>query len=135
MCDTSTRFVFTYYVLDTNRSGCVDILVKDCGGNDTTVTLCYTPWPSAIDESPISPALVLSAHPNPAHNELRVQLSGTIGFTVFELFNEFGQRVIHASGEESENTSLDVSSLHSGMYLLSVHNGLQSSLQRVLIAR
>lgn len=42
-CDTATRLTITATVTDTSQNGCATIRIKDCAGNDTTVSVCFSP--------------------------------------------------------------------------------------------
>ncbi|MCB9233243.1 MAG: T9SS type A sorting domain-containing protein [Bacteroidia bacterium] len=73
----------------------------------------------------------LNIFPNPAQNQLQVSFDGSNGVAQVTLFNLVGQQMMqtHAANQ----TTLDVSALPRGMYMLQVTAGEKSSTQRIVL--
>ena len=80
-------------------------------------------------------ALAFTILPNPAYDKLTVKyMKGSINAKL-ELYNATGQRLINAHGNGTGEQTLDISSLPSGMYFLSLCDGAQVATQTVLISK
>ncbi|MCF8229836.1 MAG: T9SS type A sorting domain-containing protein, partial [Bacteroidales bacterium] len=59
-------------------------------------------------------------YPNPVSNLLKIQIDQSLEIDKISIYNQMGQQLIHLG---SGKNTLDVSSLHSGMYIIEVFNG------------
>lgn len=81
-------------------------------GSMATHLFAINKRPDAIDENMVSG---FNIYPNPANN--RIYVDGE-GVSVAEVYNSLGQKVVTVEG--SDNTSIDVTSLENGVYVVRV---------------
>ncbi len=70
-------------------------------------------------------ATQLTTYPNPAHNKITVALSSN-DYTPYTVYNTLGKVVIQGAMNNLHNT-IDVSNLHSGVYILRSNDGKQQA--------
>lgn len=73
----------------------------------------------------------LKLYPNPVQNELNIELSmDAEEVTSFHIINTVGQEVMTVSRTFNNNTSIDISSLPDGIYLIQIENASSSLTHR-----
>lgn len=91
--------------------------------------------PVGIEEYNTGPgALISTVFPNPASNEVNIQLPDAGGSVHYSFRNMLGDEVMQgtiANGIISLNTSM----LYEGVYMLNLSNGVQSGVQKIIITR
>ncbi|MBW6499235.1 MAG: T9SS type A sorting domain-containing protein, partial [Bacteroidales bacterium] len=79
----------------------------------------------------------LRVYPQPASLQLHIEWSNLAGHAVIEMFNLSGQRMIlveeHASSQGMLHTTIDVSQLQSGLYLMRITSNGNAIMQKVMI--
>lgn len=72
----------------------------------------------------------VSLFPNPVNDVLNI--SSDKGFDMIQIFNGTGQMVMSVSVQGSQNISLDMSALSSGIYQVSIQSGSSRKVQRII---
>jgi hypothetical protein len=98
--------------------------------SDMTSSVPFSP-----DELTASPTLDFFIQPNPARDALMVHCDIPGLDAEFNLFNALGERVLNTHADNSAETTIDVSALPSGMYVLSLRNGAEAATRTVMIVR
>ncbi len=125
-CDGATMGVGAHEVsvAVTHSNGCV---VSDAVM--VTVEIC-----EGIGENVAG--LRLAIHPNPATNQLNIQLNGKSGNVSFYLLNYQGQVVYGSSNLNIDGTyeqRIDLSAFAKGIYYLRLHSGSETIVRKVVI--
>ena len=79
----------------------------------------------SLEENEISKSFTI--YPNPVNNFLQLQLSTTLKFKKATVFNYFGQLVL-----QSKSTTIDVSSLSSGVYFVEVETDKGKGVKKII---
>jgi hypothetical protein len=96
--------------------------------NANNATSCYTLKVATGTASRAEPLMVdkgksgLNVFPNPATGSIRVQVPGHLGATVIYVSDAYGRRVIRQFST-TDQSSVDVSKLPAGVYLVTVESG------------
>ena len=107
------------------------LLEPDEEGSSTYGGLVYTYFSTEPVSSGTFDKKKISIYPNPAENVLH--LTGEIeGFTKIDIYNMQGQRVFQQPINTSEIISVDINSLASGVYLLTISNTTDKQTYRVV---
>ncbi len=89
-----------------------DLLISDEANNRIRMV---TPAPLGINSAKTTD---FDVYPNPANDNLTIQLAGTSSKTVITMYNISGQEVLNTVKENTSNFSINVASLAAGTYLL-----------------
>jgi len=84
-------------------------------------------WISGIADS----KTVLSVYPNPARNEINVSTRGTIADNI-DIVNVLGQTII-TENPDDDVTSIDISHLDKGIYMVRVLTGGKEYVTKLVI--
>ncbi len=82
------------------------------------------------NNKPVSMAL----YPNPATTNLTVELANVSENATLDIFNTLGQKVVSVKNLQDSN-SINVASLTSGVYFVTVTNGKQKATQKLVIEK
>ena len=108
-----------------------NLLEPDEEGSSTYGGLVYTYFSTEPVSSGTFDKKKISIYPNPAENVLH--LTGEIeGFTKIDIYNMQGQRVFQQSINAREIISVDINSLASSVYLLTISNTANKQTYRVV---
>lgn len=96
------------------------IVAKNAGGSAVgssiwSFTTEADPALSVADET----VKLFSVSPNPVKNNLKIVSQSTLDS--IEIYNQLGQRVMEVKANALSNNTIDLSSLHSGMYFITVN--------------
>lgn len=108
-----------------------NLLEPDEEGSSTYGGLVYTYFSTEPVSSGTFDKKKISIYPNPAENVLH--LTGEIeSFTKIDIYNMQGQRVLQQPINASEIISVDIASIASGVYLLTISNATNKQTYRVV---
>ena len=111
----------TYTVTVTDANGCTQTAADVVNGVATGVNA-------------ISNEVVFSMYPNPAHNQVLVQVDHLNKPTVINVRNILGQSVIAQSISTSE-TQLDLSTLANGVYIVELRQGDKVAVKQLVVTK
>lgn len=102
---------------------------------DETISVCYDLCVACnavgVSEAALS---VLNTYPNPATTQLNIDFGSlTASNATFQLINTIGQVVYTGTASNSNVSTIDVSKLNAGIYFLSVQNGEEKLVEKILI--
>lgn len=78
--------------------------------------------------------VTMALYPNPASNNLTIEIANTNDNTALDIYNTLGQKVISLKNVSELNT-VNVASLTSGVYFVTVSNGKQKATQKLVIEK
>ncbi len=81
-----------------------------------------------------SKPVTMALYPNPASNNLTIEIANTNDNTALDIYNTLGQKVISLKNVSELNT-VNVASLTSGIYFVTVSNGKQKATQKLVIEK
>jgi hypothetical protein len=111
------------------ESGDYAVIVTQQGSCSDTSD-CYTVDYTALDLHGLSQHV--DVYPNPAHNFLNMELEHENTNVTLKVMNAMGQVVLVEELEKLDKTRLDVSKLHPGVYLISIHSDQMDKILRIV---
>lgn len=75
-------------------------------------------------------SLNFNLFPNPSHNVLTISSDKTI--SIIEIFNSIGESVFSTSGNDINNSSINISSLAAGVYTVKIATGNEFGVKRLI---
>ncbi|MDI9342480.1 MAG: T9SS type A sorting domain-containing protein [Sediminibacterium sp.] len=87
-----------------------------------------------ITEVNNSKPVTMAVYPNPASNNLTIEVANASENSTLDIFNTLGQKVISLKNVNEMN-SVNVSALTSGVYFVTVNNGKQKATQKLIIEK
>lgn len=87
-----------------------------------------------ITEVNNSKPVTMAVYPNPASNNLTIEVANASENSTLDIFNTLGQKVISLKNV-NETNSVNVSALTSGVYFVTVNNGKQKATQKLIIEK
>ncbi len=102
------------------------------GGNPATVNVMtgYDRLPSSVENN--VETLNISIYPNPAHDKLNVHLPNGKAATL-SLYGLDGRKLLQS--EATGNTTMDISTLQNGLYVLRIQLGSETLVYKITISR
>lgn len=93
------------------------ILTYGCGNKTTSSASLTVTQPSSVED--IAAASAFSIHPNPAQSMITLSVSDKLTNQPYRILNAIGQQVMEGNIADT-NTSIDISSLTNGVYMVQV---------------
>lgn len=129
------NWLFLNYLMsnDPGVAAFKSVAMRDSLGNDRPALPVWLSMCSTTDVANITGADArLVAFPNPVSSQLQIELSGFGPETQFELYDMLGNSIAKKSLSQA-NTSIDMSGLHEGLYLMIVRDALGHKVVRKIV--
>ena len=112
------------------QTGYYAVEVTDSNGCKSLSTATYV----ATGITEMNGATELAIYPNPATGLLNIQYSNGTGQSInYEILNTLGQRIWSGILADDKTTTLDISQLPRGVYLIQLHNDAETISRKIVI--
>ena len=115
---------------DMDGDGDIDLFVGEYGAGTSPNLYYYENLETSVGvENPS--ALDVSVFPNPANDQLNINIGSTNGTTNIQLVDAVGKTILSSRFNETNNV-LNISDLPTGIYIMTIENDLGSAVEKII---